>query len=133
MAEDQLPSELLLRCDVKQMLFSDLEKKSNEKSYTRDLQLKDGVFTWVGNPDPIGNGCKLSDGEIACEWSGVLPTYISGAGPITPKRHSSVRFSRATGEIHVSVEMWDYAGKRAEGTPTSHSKVTMSGLCRTIG
>ena len=134
-AQDLLPSALLLRCDVKEVMSNDRQTKPySEKSRILDLQLKDGVFTFVGNPEePIGTECKLLDGDMVCEASRVAPPYMSGAGRITQKRYSNVRLSRATGEIHVFIEFWDYVGERAEGTPTSHTKVDSSGVCRMTG
>jgi hypothetical protein len=133
-AQDLLPSALLLRCDVKELLSNDRQTTPySEKSRILDFQLKDGVFTFVGNPEPIGTECKLLDGDMVCEASSVAPPYMSGAGLIAQKRHSNVRLSRTTGEIHVFIEIWDYVGARAEGTPTSHTKVDQSGVCRMTG
>jgi hypothetical protein len=138
MAEDQLPSELLLRCYFQQTLasVSDSGKKPyGERSFTKDrsLQLKNGALTWGGNPNPVGNGCKLVDGEIACEASSVDPTYSSGVGRFTARRHDTVRLGRATGEIHVVSEIWTYNGESVEGPLASHIEATLSGVCRTTG
>lgn len=132
-AEDSLPSAFLLRCDVKERLANDRQTAPYaEKSRTLDFQWKDGVFTFVGNPEPIGTECKLLDGDMACEASSAPPPQLSGAGRIAQKRHSHVRLNRTTGEIHVLIEIWDYAGERAEGAPTSHTTVDQSGVCRTM-
>src|ERR1700743_1165660 len=70
---EELPSTLLFRCNVKQELFSGVEKKlySTKESVMRDIELRDGRLTWAGNPEPIGVGCQPSTSEIACEWSEV--------------------------------------------------------------
>jgi hypothetical protein len=139
LAEDQLPSELLLRCDFQQTLasVSDSGKKPyGERPFTKDrsLQLKNGVLAWGGNPSPVGNGCKLIDGEIACEARSVEPTYSSGVvARFTTRRHDTVRLSRATGEIHVVSEIWTYNGESVEGPLASHIEATISGVCRTTG
>ena len=132
-AQDSPPSAFLLQCDVKERISNDQQTQPySEKSRTVAFQLKDGVFAFVGNPEPIGTACKLLDGDMVCEASGAAPPSMSGAGLIAQKRHSAVRLTWATGEIHVLIETWEYVGERAEGAPTAHTTVDQSGVCRTV-
>lgn len=136
-AADELPSELLLRCDLKQTVYMTSTGRRPdlvETKLSKDFRLKDGTFYWTGLRVPIGNDCKLVDGDIACAWSGLIPP--SGDSPLgarTEKRQSSVRLSRATGEIRLVLETWGYAGDGIKGTPDGAMKMTQSGVCRTIG
>ncbi len=133
---DDLPAELLLRCDLKQTLFLKSRGKPefDERTFSKDFRLKNGVFGWTNNHIPVGKDCKLVDGEIACEWSGIIPpSKDSPLGPYTEKRQSSVRLSRATGEIRLVLETWDYAGDGVKATPIGSMRMIQSGACRTIG
>jgi hypothetical protein len=131
-----VPTELLLRCEVKQTIFFDLgSPKANfdERTFTKDFRLKDSTFTWAGNPIPIGHNCKLIDGDISCGWTGNIPLNDSSLGPSVEKRKSSVRLSRATGEIRLTLETSNYSGKEAKGKPTNTMQLTQAGVCRAIG
>jgi hypothetical protein len=131
-----LPKELLLRCDLKQIVFMDFGGKTelHEDKFSKDFRLKDAQFGWAGSRIPIGTNCQLVDGEIACEWRGVIPPEKdSPLGSTTEKRHSSVRLSRSTGEIVVMLETWGYAGNEAKGKPRNSMRLSQRGVCRSIG
>jgi hypothetical protein len=133
---DDLPTELLLRCDLKQTVFMNNGGKPDlfEDKLSKDFRLKNGVFGWTDLSIPIGENCKLEDGEIFCRWSGVVPPQKgSPLGARTEKRQSSVRLSRATGQIRVELDTWGYKGDGVKGTPDSSKKMVQSGVCRTIG
>jgi hypothetical protein len=133
---DDLPNELLLRCDVKQTSIIESAGKPdfNEVNLSKDFRLKNGVFAWTNGPVPVGVDCRLVDGEIACKWSGIIPPQKnSPLGIRTEKRQSSVRLSRATGEIKLVLETWGYPGDGVKGSPDISMKMTQSGVCRTIG
>jgi hypothetical protein len=133
---DDLPKELLLRCDLTQIVLMDFGGKTefHEDKFSKDFRLKDAQFGWVGSRIPIGTSCALVDGEIACEWSGVIPPGKDDPlGPTTQKRHSRVQLSRSTGEIVVMLETWDYAGYEAKGKPRNSMRLSQRGVCRSIG
>lgn len=96
----------------------------------RDFRLKNGVFAWTNLSIPIGTDCKLLDGEIVCSWSGTVPLKADSR---VEKRRSSVRLSRATGEIRLTLETWGYPGESVKGAPDSSLVLNQSGFCRTIG
>lgn len=134
---DELPTELLLRCDLKQTVYMTSAAGRPdlvETKLSKDFRLKDGIFYWTGLSVPVGKDCKLLDGDIACAWKGTIP--LGNDPPLgvrTEKRQSSVRISRATGEIKLVLETWSYIGNGAQGTPDGSMKLTQSGICRTIG
>jgi hypothetical protein len=133
---DDLPSELLLRCEVKQTHFitsNNSKTDFDEKTYTKDFRLKDGVFGWTNGPIPVGTDCRLVNGDITCAWSGVIPLNDPPLGPRVEKRQSTVRLSRTTGEIRLTLETWGYPGDRVKGNPDISMKLSQSGVCRTIG
>lgn len=65
---DDLPTELLLRCDLKQTWFMNVGGKTDllEDKLSKDFRLKNGVFGWTDLAIPIGEDCKLDGGEITC-------------------------------------------------------------------
>jgi hypothetical protein len=76
---------------------------------------------------------EWSNGDITCAWSGVIPLNDPPFGARVEKRQSTVRLSRTTGEIKLTLETWGYPGDRVKGNPDISMKLSQSGVCRTIG
>jgi hypothetical protein len=134
----ELPNELLLRCEIEQSLSSSVAGSPKPiysfNKVTLDYRLKNGVFSWSGNPVPIAVNCSLRDGDVICSWSGVVPFEDSRPfGSLSQKRQSSVRLTRATGQIGVVLKTWDYADADAKGQIKVTGTVLQNGICHSIG
>jgi hypothetical protein len=65
MAEDELPRELLLRCELKNTTFivSGGKTDFHDDTKVEDFHLKDGTFEFISGHVPLGTDCKLSNGK----------------------------------------------------------------------
>jgi hypothetical protein len=135
MAEDELPRELLLRCELKDTTFVKSNGKTDfhEDTVVKDFHLKDGVFEFTSGFVPLGTNCKLSDGKIGRKFSRTSTSRSAEFGPGVEKRESFVLLTRATGQMLLQIRVWYYTGEVIKGEPsltmTSHDE----GVCRSIG
>jgi hypothetical protein len=140
MAEDELPQELLLRCELKDTTFivSGGKTERHDDTKVQDFHLKDGIFELTSGHVPLGTDCKLSNGKIGCKFSRTSASKSGHIGsfqfgPSVEKRESGVLLTRATGEIHVFIQTQTYDGESIKGTPSFTMMSNMEGVCRTIG
>jgi hypothetical protein len=135
---EELPSELLLKCDLKQTGYSVYQGKPDyhEIQLSKTFRLKDRVFSLVDSRLPSGENCKLNDGQIECEFNATIPLDevpgLQGQSR-TEKRHSTVRLNRSTGELRLVLETWGYVGEGTKGKPNSTLNLIQTGVCRSIG
>jgi hypothetical protein len=126
---DELPKELLLQCAVtaKGMLTAPGTKPDFlEDKYTMTLRLKDGSIGNIEQSWLEGKNCVLVDGNIRCELTATRYYKESNS---TIKEHRTASINRATGEMHLFAEAWNYDGTQATGTPASTSKLIRTGVC----
>ncbi|MDN3273362.1 hypothetical protein QWJ07_03845 [Frankia sp. RB7] len=129
---DDLPPELLLKCDMNQKVKTTYVggENSNEASLQQTLRLKSGSLMNVENGGLEGADCALKDGQVLCKLNRVRPILDTGR---TSKEQSTVVLSRSTGEISIAFEQWGYEGSQAVGKPTSHLLISRTGICRSVG
>jgi hypothetical protein len=139
-AEDELPRELLLRCELKNTTFivSGGKTDFHDDTEVKDFHLKDGIFEFTSGYVPLGTSCRLIDGKIGCKFSKTSARKSGQVGsvqlgPSVEKRESRVLLTRATGEIHVFIQTQTYDGESIKGTPSFTMTWNMEGVCRTIG
>jgi len=125
-AADELPKELLLRCEGTMNAVMDVPApQSRTAPLVLNLRLKDGSVTDAQTGVIEGEECVQDKGEIKCEVTRLYPLPNS-----IIKRYSSVMINRNTREFTLWLESWDYQGRDASGTPTAHLRVLRTGLCR---
>src|ERR1700730_4270661 len=97
MVEDELPKELLLRCELKDTTFTASGGKTDFHNDTevKDFHLKDGIFEFTSGYVPLGTGCRLIDGKIGCKFSRTSAQKVGQVrsvqfGPSVEKRESGV-------------------------------------------
>ena len=125
-AADELPNELLLRCEGNMSAVLDSPTPQTRSSgFTINLRLKDRSIVDVQTGVVEGAECIQQNGEIRCEVTKLYPLPNS-----VIKRFSTVFINRNTRELTLWVESWDYQGSDASGTPTAHLRAVRTGLCR---
>ena len=131
-AEDALPKELLLQCEGKLTVIMLGSKPTLYNANLRKmLRLKDGVMIDSETNLAYGKNCALLNGSIIqCELNGI--TYSGGLNS-TEKRHSMAILSRSTGELKIGIEMQNFSGRQASGTPSSRETWSFTGVCRPTG
>jgi hypothetical protein len=129
---DELPPELLLKCDINQKIKTTYVggENSNEASFAQTLRLKSGVMSNIDNGAVEGTDCALKDRQVLCSLDRVRPILDNSR---TSKEHSTVVLSRSTGEISLAFEQWGYDGPQPVGKPSSHLLISRTGICRSIG
>ena len=134
-AEDDLPRELLLRCDLKNTTFMVVNGKTefHEEAEVKDFHLKDGTIEFASGFVPLGTGCKLSDGKIGCKYSRTLTSRSGELGPSVEKRESVVLLTRATGQMLLQINVRSYQGETIKGEPGLTMNSRYEGVCRSIG
>jgi hypothetical protein len=135
MAEDELPRELLLRCELKNTMFINSGGKTDfhEETKVKDFHLKDGTFEFTSGFVPLGADCKLSNGKIGCKFSRTKASRSAEFGPHVEKRESFVLLTRATGEMLLNIRTWLYDGEAIKGEPSMTMTSHYEGNCRSIG
>ena len=125
-AADELPNELLLRCEgnMNAVLDSPTPQTRNT-NFAINLRLKDRSIIDAQTGVVEGAECIQQNGEIRCEVTKLYPLPNS-----IIKRFSTVFINRNTRELTLWVESWDYPGADASGTPTAHMRALRTGLCR---
>jgi hypothetical protein len=125
-AADELPKELLLRCEGKMNAVMDVPKsQSRSAAFSLNLRLQDRSLIDAQTRVVEGENCVQEGGEIKCQATKLYPLPNS-----VIKRHSTVVINRNTRAVTLWVESWDYAGTEASGTPAAHMRVLRTGLCR---
>jgi hypothetical protein len=134
-AEDELPRELLLRCELKDTTFivSGGKTDFHEDTVVKDIHLKDGIFEFTSGYVPLGTGCKLNDGKIGCKFSRTTTSRSAEFGPSVSKRESFVLLTRATGQMVLGIKTWLYPGETIKGQPSMTMTSNSEGICRSIG
>jgi hypothetical protein len=125
-AADELPKELLLRCEGEMNAVMDVPKsESRSATFSLNFRLKDGSFIDIQTGMIEGEECVQDSGEIKCQATKLYPLPNS-----VIKRHSTVVLNRSTRVLTLWLESWDYQGNEALGTPAAHMRVLRTGLCR---
>jgi hypothetical protein len=125
-AADELPKELLLRCEGKMNAVLDVPRsESRSATFSLNLRLKDGSISDAQTGVVEGDECVQDNGVIKCNATKLYPLPNS-----VIKRFSTVVINRNTRELTLWLESWDYQGSEASGTPTAHMRVLRTGLCR---
>jgi hypothetical protein len=125
-AADELPQELLLRCEGTMNAVADVPKpQTHSGSFNINLRLRDRSIVDIQTGVVEGAECVQVNGEIKCEATKFYPQPNS-----VIKRFSSVFINRNTRELTLWLESWDYQGSDASGTPTAHLRVLRTGICR---
>ena len=125
-AADELPQELLLRCEGTMNAVADLpEPQTHSGSFNISLRLRDRSIVDIRTGVVEGAECVQANGEIKCEAIKVYPQPNA-----VIKRSSSVFINRNTRELTLWLESWNYQGSDASGTPTAHMRVLRTGICR---
>ena len=125
LAADELPNELLLRCEgnMNAVLESPTPQTRNA-GFSINLRLKDRSIVDMQTGVVEGAECVQVNGEIKCEATKLYPLPNS-----VIKRFSTVFINRNTRELTLWLESWDYQGSDASGTPAAHLRVLRTGLC----
>ena len=133
--DDELPTELFLRCDVKDItsIVSNGKQDFHSDTEVKYYRLKDGIFQSTSGKIPLGTGCKLFNGEVVCIFSKTQTSKSAQFGPKVEKRKSSVTLIRATGEIRLNLRIESYDGESIKGSPSFTMTSIMEGTCRTVG
>jgi len=129
---DELPKELLLKCEGKSAQFLNLGTNKadfDERSFDITLRLKNGAIGDIQFNSLDGKDCVLADGEIRCELNSVRFSRETNS---TEKRHSTVSIVRTTGELRAVLETWSFEGTRAVGTPSFSLRLIRTGVCRQV-
>jgi hypothetical protein len=125
-AADELPNELLLRCEGNMNAVLDSPTpQTRTTGFTINLRLKEGSIVDVQTGVVEGAECVQQNGEIKCEVTKLYPFPNS-----VIKRFSTVFINRNTRELTLWVESWDYEGAEASGAPRAHLRALRTGLCR---
>ena len=126
-AADELPNELLLRCEgnMNAVLEAPNHPQSRSAGFSVNLRLKDRSIVDAQTGIVEGADCVQQNGEIKCEATKLYPLPNS-----VIKRFSTVFINRNTRELTLWLESWDYEGGDASGTPTGHLRVLRTGTCR---
>jgi hypothetical protein len=134
MAADELPKELFLRCEVEDISSTVIGTKQDTSvvKEVRHFRLRDGVFELTSARVPLGTGCMLYNGEVACTYKRTKKSTSAEFGPSVEVRSSYVGLNRATGELRHGVDLKYYKGDTAGGTPSMTLVTITQGICRTI-
>ncbi|HEY7298013.1 MAG TPA: hypothetical protein VH684_08765 [Xanthobacteraceae bacterium] len=125
-AADELPNELLLRCEGNMNAVLDSPTaQTRSTGFSIILRLKNRSVVDDQTGVVEGAECVQQNGEIRCEVTKVYPLPNS-----IVKRFSTVFINRNTRELTLWVESWDYPGADASGTPTAHLRALRTGMCR---
>lgn len=135
MAEDELPRELLLRCELKNttIVIGGGKTDMHDDNEVKDFHLKDGTFEFTSGYVPLGTDCKLSNGKIGCKFSRTTSSRSAEFGPSVEKRESFVLLTRATGEMLLNIKTRLYQGETIKGEPSLTMTSHYEGNCRSIG
>ena len=126
LAADELPNELLLRCEGNMnAVLESPTPQTRSAGFSINLRLKDGSIVDTQTGVVEGTDCVQENGEIKCKATRFYPLPNS-----VIKRFSTVVINRNTRELTLWLESWDYQGSDASGTPTAHLRVLRTGLCR---
>jgi hypothetical protein len=134
MASDELPKELFLRCGVEDISSTVMGTKQDTSvvKEVRHFRLRDGIFELTSGRVPLGTGCMLYKGEVACTYKRTKKSTSAEFGPSIEVRSSYVGLNRATGELRYGLDLKYYKGDTAGGTPSMTLVTITQGICRTI-
>jgi hypothetical protein len=134
-ADDELPRDLFLRCEVKDIasVVTGGKEDVHINKEVKHYRLKDGNFQSTSGHVPLGTGCKLFDGQVVCRFSRTQASKSVQFGPKVEKRESSVMLTRATGEIRLTLQIQTFDGDSIKGTPSFKMVSIGEGICRTVG
>jgi hypothetical protein len=134
-ADDELPAELLLRCELKNTtnIVSNGKTVFHEETKVEDFHVKDGTIGFTSGFGPVGTDCKLFDGKIGCKFSQTKASSSAEFGPSVEKRESVVLLTRATGEMEMHIKTSLYHGEKIKGEPSLTMNSHSEGICRSVG
>lgn len=127
---NELPSQLLLKCEGKVSVVSEFEGKPNimDSKFDVTLRLKDGELEDTSSMWMNTKACELKGGVIRCRARSVVNT-----GDSSEKRELLSVITRDTGEYQHFLQTWSYAGKNATGRERGNMKLRRYGICRAVG
>jgi hypothetical protein len=134
MAADELPKELFLRCEVEDITSTvvGIKQDTSVVKEVRYFRLRDGIFELTSGRVPLGTGCVLYKGEVACTYKRTKKSASAQFGPSVEVRSSYAGLNRVTGELQYGIDLKFYKGDTAEGTPTMTLVSITKGICRAI-
>jgi hypothetical protein len=131
---DDLPTNLLLKCEGKVLLLINFEgsrPRSDEGKFETMLRLKDGELSDTGSIWLTTKNCALRNGIIQCSAKSVANVTDPTVGG-SSRREMKSYISRETGEYNLFVEDWSFAGANASGKQRGNTKLHRFGICRSI-
>jgi hypothetical protein len=134
-ADDELPSELLLRCELKTTIniVSNGKTDFHEATKVEDFHLKDGTIEFTSALVPLGTDCKLSNGTIGCKFSQTKASSSAQFGPSVKKtreRCSVAQSYRRDEDANKNVTL---SRRKIKGEPSLTMNSHSEGICRSVG
>jgi hypothetical protein len=133
--DDDLPTEMFLRCDVRDItsIVSNGKEDLHSDTEVKYYRLKDGIFQATNGSVPLGTECKLYKGEVVCKYNKTLTSKSAQSRPKVEKRESFVTLIRGTGEIRLNLRIESYDGESIKGSPSFTLTSITEGTCRAVG
>jgi hypothetical protein len=127
---DELPTNLLLKCEGKVSIIITLPKPDyNESKFETMVRLKDGELSDTDTRWLTTNNCALRNGVVFCSAKLVVPIRDNKG---SERRELESYITRETGEYDLFLETWDYDSQNASGKATANMKLHRKGICRQI-
>jgi hypothetical protein len=129
---DDLPTNLLLKCEGKVWVIIDFEGSrpdSHETKFEMMLRLKDGELSDTGSIGLTTKGCVLRNTTIRCSAKRVEPSTIDRG---SSRSELNAFISRETGEYNLFMEVRYFTSANASGKQKGNMKWRRSGICRTV-
>jgi len=97
-ADEQLPKELFLRCEIEDISSTVVGAKQDTSvvKEVRHFRLKDGVYELTSGRVPLGTGCMLYEGEVACTYKRTKKSTSAEFGPSVEVRSRPENFGTAS-------------------------------------
>jgi hypothetical protein len=129
---DDLPTNLLLKCEGKESWILDFEgsrPETHENKFETMLRLKDGELSDTRAIWLTTKGCVLRNNVIHCSAKQVNPSSIETG---SSRSELTAYISRETGEYNLFTNTVHFIGANASGKQRGSTKSHHSGICRTV-
>lgn len=131
-AADELPRNLLLKCEGKLTVLSDFLGKKDVQIDKFDtlVRLQDGELADTNSRWLTTRDCLLKNGVIGCKLKTVVPSSFDQG---SEKRHLAAYITRETGEYDLFLQTWSYTGRNAKGQIRGTTQFRRAGICKPAG
>lgn len=128
----ELPRNLLLRCEGKLTVLSDFlgKKDVHIDKFNTLVRLQDGELADTNSGWLTTKDCMLKNGVIGCKFKTVVPSSLDQG---SEKRHLAAYITRETGEYDLFLETWSYTGRNASGQMRGTTQYRRAGICKPAG